>query len=96
MKTNDLIFFVFIMCLAMFVTQANNEKMTTIYLVFILSCIHWFYNRFLHHTDCFTLHERCISFSLFDSIRGGCSDRWNRYIHNPLCGFLDAIIATLM
>ena len=39
MKTNDLIFFVFIMCLAMFVAQANNEKMTTIYLVFIGSII---------------------------------------------------------
>ena len=36
MKTNDLIFFVFIMCLAI---QANNEKMTTIYLVFIGSII---------------------------------------------------------
>ncbi len=39
MKTNDLIFFIFIMCLAMFVAQANNEKMTTIYLVFIGSII---------------------------------------------------------
>jgi len=39
MKTNDLILMVLLIGLAMFVDQANNEKLTAIYWIFIGSII---------------------------------------------------------
>ena len=39
MKTNDLILMVLLIGLAMFVDQANNEKLTTIFWIFIGSII---------------------------------------------------------